>query len=478
MKISDIISMCMGNLLRRKMRTLLTVVGVIVGTCSIVVMISIGIGMNVQLDMTIAQMGSRLTMISVMNYGYSGQGEDKAVLDDAAIAKMQALPNVEVATPIYNPRYLNANLCAGKEDRYNIEYLNIQGIYSSAMPKMGYQLLEGEYPKGAQMNPKKPIDILIGEYLAYDFEDTKKKFDNYRWPETDDSGKVIQKPFVDVNQDELTLKSQKMEEDSPDSTVITRVLHPVGRMKEDWDKGYETSRGILMDIDDVKELEEQYIKANKISVNKNEEKQGYNRATVLVKSMEDVDPVETQIKAMGFETESMETIRKPMQQNAQKQQLFLGIMGGISLFVAAIGIMNTMIMSIYERTREIGVMKVLGCKVGNIRSIFLMEAGVIGFIGGLAGVGISFAISTAMNYFGAAQSANDMAGGGGMMSGAYMMDGMGMGMDAASQAPISVIPLWLVGLAIVFATLIGILSGILPANRAMKISALEAIKHE
>ncbi len=476
MKISDIISMCIGNLLRRKMRTLLTVVGVIVGTCSIVVMISIGIGMNVQLDLTIAQMGSRLTMINVMNYGYSGQGEEKAVLDDAAIAKMQALPNVEVATPIYNPRYLNAGIYAGKDDRYRIPYLNIQGIYSSAMPKMGYQLLEGNYPEGPQLNPKKPIDILIGEYLAYDFEDTKKKFDNYRWPETDASGKVLQEPFVDINQDELTLRSEKMEEDSADSTVITRELHPVGRMKEDWDKGYETSRGILMDIDDVKELEAQYIKANKISVNKNEEQQGYNQATVLVKTMEDVDPVETQIKDMGFETQSMETIRKPMQESARKQQLFLGIMGGISLFVAAIGIMNTMIMSIYERTREIGVMKVLGCKVGNIRSIFLMEAGVIGFIGGIAGVGISFAISTAMNYFGAAQNANDMAGGGKMMSGAFMMGGMGT--DAASQAPISVIPLWLVGLAIVFATLIGILSGILPANRAMKISALEAIRHE
>ena len=475
MKISDMISMCLGNLFRRKMRTLLTVVGVIVGTCSIVVMISIGIGMNVQLDMTIAQMGSRLTMINVMNYGYSGQGEQQAVLDDTAIASMQALPNVEVATPIYSPNYLQAGLYAGRDDRYQIRYMNLIGIYSSAMPKMGYQLLEGEYPESAQLNPKKPIDVVLGEFVAFDFEDSKKKFDNYRWPETDASGKVIQEPFVDVKNDELTLRSDKMEEDSPESTRIARVLKPVGRIKEDWDKGYETSRGIIMDIDDLKELEKEYIKVNKIKVNKNEEKKGYDEATVLVESMEDVDPVETQIKAMGFETRSMETIRKPMQENARKQQLFLGTMGGISLLVAAIGIMNTMIMSIYERTREIGVMKVLGCKVGNIRSIFLMEAGVIGFLGGVIGVGISYGISMAMNYFSLNAGGGDEMGGG--MMGSFMMGG-GMGMDAAEQAPISVIPLWLVGLAIVFATLIGIISGILPANRAMKISALEAIKHE
>lgn len=473
MKISDMISMCLGNLFRRKMRTLLTVVGVIVGTCSIVVMISIGIGMNVQLDMTIAQMGSRLTMINIMNYGYSGQGEQQALLDDAAIASMQALPHVEVATPIYTPNYLQSGLFAGRDDRYEVRYLNLIGIYSSAMPKMGYQLLEGEYPQGAQLNPKKPIDVLLGEFVAFDFEDTKKKFDNYRWPETDASGKIIQEPFVDVKNDEITLKSEKMEEDSPESTRISRILHPVGRIKEDWDKGYETSRGIIMDIDDLKKLEEEYRKVNKIKVSKSDQQKGYDEATVLVESMEDVDPVETKIKAMGFETRSMETIRKPMQENARKQQLFLGTMGGISLLVAAIGIMNTMIMSIYERTREIGVMKVLGCKVGNIRSIFLMEAGVIGFLGGIVGVGISYGISMAMNYF----SLTAESGEGGSVMGSFMMDS-GMGMDAAQQAPISVIPLWLVGLAIVFATLIGIISGILPANRAMKISALEAIKHE
>lgn len=88
-----------------------------------------------------------------------------------------------------------------------------------------------------------------------------------------------------------------------------------------------------------------------------------------------------------------------MQEQARQQQMFLGGLGGISLLVAAIGITNTMIMSIYERTREIGVMKVLGCKVKNIRSVFLMEAGVIGFVGGIIGVILSYFISFLMNYF-------------------------------------------------------------------------------
>ena len=113
MKISDMISMCFGNLFRRKMRTILTVIGVVVGTCAIVVMISLGLGMNKQLENTLAQMGSRLTTIDVMNYRYSGMSDgDNAVMDDAAVEKIQNLPGVEVATPIYSPN-LQARIYAG-----------------------------------------------------------------------------------------------------------------------------------------------------------------------------------------------------------------------------------------------------------------------------------------------------------------------------------------------------------------------------
>ena len=322
------------------------------------------------------------------------------------------------------------------------------------------------------------MNVVIGQYTDYDFEDTKSKYNNYTWPETDENGEVIRDPFVEMMTEDFYLTSEQddryNDNNEDDTKHITRDLKAVARIKEDWNKGYETSRGIIMDINDLKKLEEEYIKANKILVNK-KENTGYNNVTVKVKSMDDVDPVETQIQAMGFETRSMETVRKPMQESARKQQMFLGMMGGISLIVAAIGITNTMIMSIYERTREIGVMKVLGCVVGNIRTVFLMEAGVIGFLGGCIGVGISYAISFAMNYFNFSTGMGDS----GMGAGSYMSYGMMMGAGGEQAATaVSVIPLWLVFAAIGFATLIGLLSGILPANRAMKISALEAIKHE
>ena len=114
-----------------------------------------------------------------------------------------------------------------------------------------------------------------------------------------------------------------------------------------------------------------------------------------------------------------------------------------------------MMMSIYERTKEIGVLKVLGCALGDIRSMFLIEAGFIGFMGGAAGLALSYGVSKLVNKF--------LANG---------LMGMGGGGD------ISRIPLWLSGSAVVFAIVIGMLAGLFPALRAMKLSPLAAIRNE
>ncbi|MBO5666814.1 MAG: FtsX-like permease family protein, partial [Firmicutes bacterium] len=184
----------------------------------------------------------------------------------------------------------------------------------------------------------------------------------------------------------------------------------------------------------------------------------YSQAWVYV---EDIDKVQDVIEVlkddMGYHTYSPTDFLNAMQDTANMIQMVLGGIGGISLFVAALGITNTMIMSIYERTREIGVMKVIGANLKDIRKMFLIEAGLIGFGGGIIGLVVSFVISFLMNHVlvGVLGSVIGMVG-----------------------SKISIIP-WYVALgALAFATFVGVVAGYGPARRAMNLSALESLRNE
>jgi ABC-type antimicrobial peptide transport system permease subunit len=163
---------------------------------------------------------------------------------------------------------------------------------------------------------------------------------------------------------------------------------------------------------------------------------------------------------MGFQTNSLNDALETMQQQARMIQAILGGIGAISLLVAALGITNTMIMSIYERTKEIGVMKVIGASIADIKKLFLLEAALIGLIGGVFGLLLSLVISYLLNHvrFSFFTVINEMFSG--------------------TDLTISLITPWLCGMALIFAAFIGLVSGYFPARRAMRLSALAAIRAE
>ena len=208
-----------------------------------------------------------------------------------------------------------------------------------------------------------------------------------------------------------------------------------------------------------------------------EQDNGYQEVYVKVDDVENVGEVEEWIHDIGYEqTNSMTQIREEMQASVVKSQLILGGTAAISLFVAALNIANTMMMSIYERTKEIGVMKVLGCEVGKIRNMFLVEAGCLGLLGGIIGVALSYAASAILNNLGTIVA---LFGGGGVdLSGLLGSLGSMGGMYGGMGGQISIIPPWLVLLGLGFSTLVGVIFGLWPAVKATRISALEAIRHE
>ena len=464
MKILDMIKMCLQNLTRRKSRTILTVLGVVVGCCAIVTMMSIGFGVQNSQQIMLEGMGD-LTLIQVYS---SGRKDSK--LDDTAIKKFQNIANVDVAVGKSQLNNVNMTVYAGDNDRYVMQWVNVVGINKDAMEKFGFQLIEGSYPKNS-------FEVLAGQYTAYNLMDSMRPDGNNtisRWDYmysydpntgemTENDSSALPDPYMQLNGQ--TLKLELYSHDNSDSKKYQEVK-VTGVVKEDYNKDYSTSEGLIFFTSDLQALYKMFYPSA------DQNKMEYSEIYVKAKDISQVADIESAIKKLGYSTYSMESVRKPLEEEARKQQMMLGGLGAVSLFVAALGITNTMIMSISERTREIGVMKALGCFLGNIRTVFLMEAGFIGLIGGFIGSILSFFISVGMNVF-----TNEAAKSMQITDIGSLWTMITTAMDPANS-PMSIVPLWLYGFAILFSICIGLGSGFYPANKAVHISAMEAIKRE
>lgn len=459
MKISDMVIMCLRNLWRRKGRTMLTVVGVVIGCCAIIVMISLGLGMNAAMENMLSTWGD-LNAVTIYggNYYYGDSSNDnRPVLNDAALETLKNIEHVDIVFPKMSVDSNYITLTAGKNRRYRASWMEVYGVDFSALEKMGYVAEQGSLPgEDAGM-----YTIVFGNEAAYQYTDTKKRGSNsYTWKQQLADGTYSQ-PFFDPLTDTVELYINNTKKQNDDGTYQS-----LGRAYEfkmstaavlEQDTNWETVYTVMIDMDLAKEIINTYNKKNGIKDAKDPE---YSQVKLWVDDINNVDAVQAQIEELGFNASSLASVRNELQGELGVIELVLGCLAAISLLVAAIGITNTMIMSIYERTKEIGIMKVLGCYISNIRVIFLMEAGMIGLLGGAMGTIISFIISAVMNSLG-----------GGLFEFMY-----GSNMGDGSQ--VSIIPFWLVLLALAFSTSVGLVSGFYPANRAVKISALEAIRNE
>lgn len=426
----DLINMALRNLWKRKLRTFLTVLGVIIGTASIVVMISVGIGMNVGYRQQIEEMGS-LYVINV-NAPYSGdkQTKDKVQIDTASLEKFKKIEGVEAVTPVLQEYF---TLIDGR----NVYDTSIMGILPETMEAMGLDVSTGR-----TLQEGDSMAVVLSAYAKTSFYNPKLSW-QYRW---NGSQSIEIDPYNDKFQ--ITYDNSYGTKQM-DKSIKPKKVEVVGEMKENGQNSYYT----VMPLSDVEKMvaeREKYRKAKGETGNSTKKKGVYDSAMVKADNINSVERIQQELKDMGFETYSLVDYLKQTQETSKMLQMVLGAIGAISLIVAAIGITNTMVMSIYERTREIGVMKVIGATVADIRRLFLTEAAFIGFMGGLVGVAISYGVSKIVNVV-----------------------GMNMG-----QQTLSVIPVWLGLLGIIFATFVGVAAGFFPAVRATKLSALAAIKTE
>ncbi len=455
MRTVDLIGMGSRNLWRRKLRTLLTVIGVVVGTTAIVVMVSLGLGMNQRLEDTIAQMGD-LTIITLNEYGYSKDKDGKDIngqntLNQELVEKIEKLDGVVAVMPYLQCYRYNFKMQAGK--RFE-SWMNVTGIPPKSLEAFGFKLDKGELPNADDKN-----FVLFGSDTIYNFYNPNRIVRDWYKDNYNPDG-TRKPPKVDIMKEKLQIYGTVWS-DQGEKQSKKRNLTKVGILKQD-DKNWELTYNTFMDIDLVRSMILEMEKMDKVKAADSQANK-YQQIKIKTANIDATEKVQQQIKDMGITTYGLSDIRKQMQDQQAATQYILAGIGAMSLLVAAIGIANTMVMSIYERTREIGVMKVLGCQLSAIRGMFLFEASMIGFIGGILGVGLSLAASYAFNNVKALQGA---------------LGGNNPFGNPETASALSIIPPWLILVAIIFSTLVGLISGYLPARRATKVSALEAIKND
>lgn len=485
MKPSDILGMSLRNLWRRKWRTILTILGVFIGTTSIVVMISIGVGQRELIRSNLADIGS-LTQISVRpnsehrgggmpgarpDKGSSKEDEGKTI-NDSTLPELANIPNVKQVIPVFETQIMMKQGSYETQTTmtaYPLEYL--QSL------KMTFE--KGDWPEEGKGASGLGFPFLVGSEVPFNFynpkggnDDDMIDYENYEEYLKNRKAKVN---LIDTNVFVIFQVDEYYQSQYPDpnAKVVTAKPKKYPLKADAMIKRSATmdqySYRVLTDIEPFMAFLKRIYKGKALPGQKADKKGrprgpvNYSYAIVETDDLESTEKVQDDIRALGYNTSSALEYVKPMEQFGAISQAILGGIGGISLLVAAIGIANTMMMSIYERTKEIGVYKVLGCSLSNIRSLFLAEATMIGFIGGVFGLGASYGISALINQLIAkfGQSGNLPFGG------------------AEGEAiKLSVIHPDLAITAILFSTFIGMLSGLMPANRAMKLSALAALRNE
>ncbi|HCF71230.1 MAG TPA: ABC transporter permease [Syntrophomonas sp.] len=435
----DLLRMSLNSLWRRKTRTVLTILGVVIGTASIVIMLSLSTGMEQSFKEQISRMGS-LTTIDVYPGAVPDSGRPSDIkLNDDAIASFSQIPGVE---SVMGLKQAYMRIVSGKM----VAEAPIIGVDPEKLAAFDYKIGEGRL-----LLPSDKDAIIFGKNIAYNFRNPRINM-NYTGPDGNSP------PPVDLITSKLLLTADmqygERVRNNPDDDYKPPRPHEVRGVGILEESGNEKDYQALMNISSLRKIMEEDNKVlNRESRSRrSDEENQYDNIKIKVTDMEIVKEVQKQIQSLGYQASSLTDALEGMKKTSRTVQAILGGIGAVSLLVAAIGIANTMVMSIYERTREIGIIKVLGADIADIRRLFLLEASLIGLGGGILGLLLSLGGSWILN---------KVAGG--------FMGGAGK---------ISIIDPQLALGAIIFATFIGLVSGYAPARRAMNLSALEAIRNE
>ncbi|MCR5775182.1 MAG: ABC transporter permease [Lachnospiraceae bacterium] len=481
MRFSDKFGMAAGSLFKRKLRTMLTVLGVMIGVAAIVTMMALGEGLQRQSLELIEQYGGLRTVevregSNQGSQAATGGGSTTATDLKLSDSTMELIKNIDHVESVYPTLEFQAVIQSGP---YKLNLYSGQAVPLEVLRDSGWEFAEGEWP-----SPGDELSFVFGNLLIQDFEDARGNIVYWNTGKTVDVDFMTSKLFTIFDMEAYSATQNDKENAQGSGTAASNssadsstsgtdggatgssgdaggtgkslpapkkyIIPTSGVLAGGMDDYNEYSWNVYCDIEALEKLYKKIFKG-RVVPGQPSKKNGkpypelfYSKLSVIVDDIENIEAVQQEIGDLGYQTSSNSEWISQAREQSRSQQAMLGGIGAVSLLVAAIGIANTMMMSIYERTKEIGVMKVIGCGLYDIQQLFLIEAGMIAFCGGITGLGLSCIVCLVINKI--------------------------------TETTTAVIPGWMYPVSIVFAIIVSMIAGYMPSKRAMSLSALEAIR--
>lgn len=466
MKLPDLTELALRNLRESFLRNSLTTIGISVGVASLVAMLSLGTGLQQLFTRRLAKSGLFDTIYVSSRREMRGMGREEErngpipgqsrILDEAARVEIEHLANVSEAYPdirfatelrFDDKPHLTTVSALPQSAKSNDAFENMQGSFfsSDAAPEVVLQksfaeeLLGKTPPLGAaEPNVSELAQPLLGKELVMRYAQREVTPGETPAAGGTASGDDFAAASYSVVSREQKLKIVGISDLDPESMrgpTRAKVFLPL--------KLAESLH--VMQPTDLREISRAAS-----------DQPAYSSISVRVKNPSQIQGVEDAIKKMGFTTFSILDASRSLQQVFKVLYAFLGIFGSLALAVASIGIVNTLVMAILERRREIGIMKAIGASDADVRKLFFAEAGAMGIFGGVIGVILGWAIGQVINF------------------------GTNIYLKSQSIPPehFWAVPWWLVAFAIGFAFVVSLISGLYPAGRAARLDPVQALRYE
>lgn len=448
MKGYDLFELASRNLRESKLRNGLTTLGIAVGVASLVAMLSLGVGLQQLANSKVAKSGLFDTVFVTSPREFDDHDDDKnrkppeqnRIVDEAARQEIAKIPNVmEVAPEIrvmtdirYKDKSYPAFMGALPESAKSGDaFDNMQGKFFTSRAA-NEAILQKDFAKTLEPNP----NDMIGKEIVLRYAERRAPEDNAN--------------AASSSNDEFSFSVVRKE--LPLKVVGIIDQEPFGGMRM-------ISRArLFLPTQMADSLNMVQFSDVRAAANADAGKGGktYSMLSVKVSSAGKVEEVQEAIKKLGLRTYSILDASKSLRKFFGIFDMFLGVFGSLALAVASLAIVNTLVMAVLERRREIGVMKSLGADDRDVKKLFFTEAGVMGLVGGVLGVGLGWLMGRIINF------------------------GTVLYMTRHNMSPEDfwAVPWWLIGWVILFAVGLSLLAALYPASRAAKLDPIQALRYE